>query len=147
MQWMLLPPPGAASGWQFNLDWQEDGASVWETSVQLSSMVFLHLGNSTSGSREEGSLLCTPATGRSGVWFEHQPKDMVDEAIQRPFGVEGPWKPGDLLYAFQQNEIDPCVFQFKSEETQRVVGLLLTHVDDLMLLVDPELEQAVKEEI
>ena len=50
-------------------------------------------------------------------------------------------------YAFQQNDIDPCVFQLKSEETQRVVGLLLTHVDDLMLLVDPELEQAVKEEI
>lgn len=50
-------------------------------------------------------------------------------------------------YAVQQNEIDPCVFQLKSEETQRVVGLLLTHVDDLILLVDPELEQAVKEEI
>ena len=59
-QLMLLPPPGTASCWRFNLDWQEDGASVWETSVQLSSMVFLHLGNSTSGRREEGSLLCTP---------------------------------------------------------------------------------------
>ena len=42
-----------------------------------------------------------PATGRGGqgsVWFEHQPKVMVDEAIQIPFGVEGPWKPGELCF-------------------------------------------------
>ena len=81
-QWMLLPPPGTASCWRFNLDWQEDGASVWKTSVQLSSMWCSCTSATTSGRREEG--------------FEHQPKVMVDEAIQRPFGVEGPWKPGEL---------------------------------------------------
>ena len=50
-------------------------------------------------------------------------------------------------YIFQQNEIDPCVFQLKSESTQKVVGLLLTHVDDLMLLIEIDLDPLVKKEI
>eukprot|EP00438_Fugacium_kawagutii_P025852 Skav231407 [mRNA] locus=scaffold4039:44689:52020:- [translate_table: standard] len=37
-------------------------------------------------------------------------------------------------YKIVQNVVDPCVFQFVATDSNEVFGLLLTHVDDLMLL-------------
>ena len=47
----------------------------------------------------------------------------------------------------KQNPIDPCVFHFYEQTSQAVVGLLLTHVDDLMLIVEPGLEATIQKEI
>ena len=38
-----------------------------------------------------------------------------------------------------QNVVDPCVFQFVDKDSQEIRGLLLTHVDDIMLLTEPKL--------
>lgn len=46
----------------------------------------------------------------------------------------------DTIYV-TQNTIDPCVFVLQGVKSQRVHGLLLTHVDDLMLLAEPKLSQ------
>lgn len=43
-----------------------------------------------------------------------------------------------------QNVIDPCVFVLQGVKSQRVHGLLLTHVDDLMLAAEPELNKAMQ---
>ena len=37
-------------------------------------------------------------------------------------------------YHVVQNVIDPCAFQFVKEADKSVCGLLLTHVEDLMLM-------------
>ena len=47
----------------------------------------------------------------------------------------------------RQNEIDPCVFQFCSRSDNSVRGLLLTHVDDLMLLAEKEFSNYVQAQI
>ena len=45
-----------------------------------------------------------------------------------------------LHLTMQQNEIDPCVFMVCSQSTETTVhGLLLTHVDDDMLMAEREL--------
>ena len=46
----------------------------------------------------------------------------------------------------EQNEIDPCVFLLKGRKG-RVVGAILTHVDDLMIMTEPGLHQALQESI
>ena len=45
-----------------------------------------------------------------------------------------------LHLTMKQNEIDPCVFMVCSQSTETTVhGLLLTHVDDIMLMAEREL--------
>ena len=46
-----------------------------------------------------------------------------------------------------QNEIDPCVFMLRTQGQEKVRGLLLTHVDDLMLMAEPELCKAMQREL
>ena len=46
----------------------------------------------------------------------------------------------------EQNEIDPCVFLLKGHGG-RVVGAILTHVDDLMIMTEPALHQELQAEI
>ena len=38
-----------------------------------------------------------------------------------------------------QNPIDPCVFMLQGKDSKKVRGLMLTHVDDIMLLAEPAL--------
>lgn len=45
----------------------------------------------------------------------------------------------NLEYQILQNEIDPCVFQITQVGSGKIDGLLLTHVDDLMLMAPEEL--------
>ena len=71
------------------------------------------------------------------LWWMKLSKDLLDMKMEDQ----------GRSYSFSQNEIDPCVFLLKSEPTKEVVGLLLTHVDDLMLLVQKDLELVVKNEI
>ncbi len=71
------------------------------------------------------------------LWWMKLSKDLLEMRFEN----------GGLDYLFTQNEIDPCVFQLKVASTREVVGLLLTHVDDLMLLVSEDLDKSVKEEI
>ena len=47
----------------------------------------------------------------------------------------------------EQNTVDPCVFMLVGTETGRVRGLLLTHVDDLLLLTDPTLREPVQNKL
>jgi len=46
-----------------------------------------------------------------------------------------------------QNVIDPCVFQIINDKEQSVAGLLLTHVDDLMLMAEPNLARHVQRKL
>lgn len=48
------------------------------------------------------------------------------------------------LYVLQ-NDIDPCIFQFIGKDSGQVRGLLLTHVDDIMLMTEPELLPIIQE--
>ena len=50
----------------------------------------------------------------------------------------------DKLHVIQ-NPVDPCVFQFLDQGDQRVRGLLLTHVDDIMLLTEEKLSGPIQE--
>ena len=50
---------------------------------------------------------------------------------------------GDAVYV-EHNPIDPCVFRLVSSNRQCTVGLLLTHVDDLMLLTEKPLVPLVQ---
>lgn len=43
-----------------------------------------------------------------------------------------------------QNVIDPCVFQIIHDKEQRVAGLLLIYVDDLILMAEPNLVRHVQ---
>ena len=47
----------------------------------------------------------------------------------------------------RQNPIDPCVFMFIGVQTGNTYGVLLTHVDDIMLLVEEGLEKKVHQEL
>ena len=52
----------------------------------------------------------------------------------------------DVIITVEQNPIDPCVFMLvdqKAEPCSRVRGLLLTHVDDLLLLTEPALQEHI----
>lgn len=46
-----------------------------------------------------------------------------------------------------QNPIDPCVFMFRGRSSRATRGLLLTHVDDLMLLAETGLRQVVEKKL
>jgi hypothetical protein len=50
-------------------------------------------------------------------------------------------------YHVVQNVIDPCVFQFVKEADKSVCGLLLTHVDDLMLMAPNGLAKHIQSEL
>ena len=54
---------------------------------------------------------------------------------------------GNLNLFLEQNPIDPCVFMVKAQEDNQVHGLLLTHVDDLLLLGQTELRKALEKEL
>ena len=43
-----------------------------------------------------------------------------------------------------QNPIDPCVFMPVGRESNRVRGLLLTHVDDLLLMTEDQLREPLQ---
>ena len=45
----------------------------------------------------------------------------------------------------KQNDMDPCVFMLLGQESNKVHGLILTHVDDLLLLTDPEMRGLLQE--
>ena len=46
----------------------------------------------------------------------------------------------------KQNEIGPCLFMIQNKEG-KVKGAILTHVDDLMVMAEPEIHQALKDAI
>ncbi len=73
----------------------------------------------------------------SKLWWMKCSKTLLDLNARR--------QPGNFV--FTPNKIDPCVFQLKEEATQKVMGFLLTHIDDLMFLVEPNLDKSFKEEI
>eukprot|EP00913_Durusdinium_trenchii_P003903 g3612.t1 len=47
----------------------------------------------------------------------------------------------------EHNPIDPCVFMLIDGEKQETLGLLLTHVDDLMLLAEKDLSVLMRKEL
>ena len=54
------------------------------------------------------------------------------------------------MHPDHQNPIDPCVFMLVDageKDEKRVRGLLLTHVDDLMLLTEPKIQPIVHREL
>lgn len=46
----------------------------------------------------------------------------------------------------KQNHIDPCVFMIADDQV-KTRGLLLTHVDDLILLTEPGLDKKMQQEL
>ena len=50
-------------------------------------------------------------------------------------------------YYVSQNTIDPCVFVLMEKESQEVVGLILTHVDDLLLLTQQKLREPLQQKL
>ncbi|CAE7870148.1 RH20, partial [Symbiodinium microadriaticum] len=46
-----------------------------------------------------------------------------------------------------QNEMDPCIFMLTGENDQEVKGVIFTHVDDLLLLCNPELMVPLQQEL
>ena len=50
----------------------------------------------------------------------------------------------DREYVFEQNEVDPCAFRLVDGQSREVVGLMFTHVDDVMLMTRPELTEVVR---
>lgn len=57
---------------------------------------------------------------------------------------------GNVTYFLKQNDIDPCVFQVMGRRDgidEGVCGLILTHVDDLMVMADKEIHEKLKQEI
>ena len=48
----------------------------------------------------------------------------------------------EMVY-IKQNPIDPCIFMLVDVRDERVRGLLLTHVDDLMLLTEREIQPVI----
>lgn len=62
-------------------------------------------------------------------------KEILDIKMEGPFG---------RLHVIQ-NPVDPCVFQFIDQDDQQVRGLLLTHVDDIMLLTEEKLTRPIQE--
>lgn len=53
---------------------------------------------------------------------------------------------GDKIIV-QHNPIDPCVFMLMPKQHDRTMGLLLTHVDDLMLLAEASLAKKLQQEL
>eukprot|EP00438_Fugacium_kawagutii_P013250 Skav234490 [mRNA] locus=scaffold3731:121116:128177:+ [translate_table: standard] len=54
----------------------------------------------------------------------------------------------DEELVFKQNPVDPCVFMLQPKDQDNTVrGLLLTHVDDLLLLTEPALEEGLHVEL
>ena len=51
--------------------------------------------------------------------------------------------PDEEIYVVQ-NPIDPCVFMPVGRESNRVRGLLLTHVDDLLLMTEDQLREPLQ---
>ena len=47
----------------------------------------------------------------------------------------------------ERNPIDPCVFMLRDATSKKTRGLLLTHVDDLMLLTEPVLTIKIQQEL
>ena len=47
----------------------------------------------------------------------------------------------------EQNPVDPCVFMFRDFEHDQTLGLLLTHVDDLMLMADGDLSLHIQQKL
>eukprot|EP00435_Cladocopium_sp_Y103_P020889 s510_g5.t1 len=50
------------------------------------------------------------------------------------------------IYVLEQNEIDPCVFRVRDDKN-KVCGMILTHVDDLLVMAEPGLHDEVKKQI
>eukprot|EP00435_Cladocopium_sp_Y103_P068690 s358_g32.t1 len=50
-------------------------------------------------------------------------------------------------FKVEQNEIDPCCFRIVSCGDGRIAGMFFTHVDDIMVMAEGGVFQAVKEEI
>ncbi|CAE7612538.1 RE1 [Symbiodinium sp. CCMP2592] len=44
-----------------------------------------------------------------------------------------------------QHPVDPCVFLVRGAQSGKTFGIILTHVDDLMLLSEPELRKPIQE--
>ena len=53
----------------------------------------------------------------------------------------------DLEVVVEQNPIDPCVFRFWTANDNKTRGLLLTHVDDLMLMAEPGLDTLIQQQL
>ena len=52
---------------------------------------------------------------------------------------------GHQHYKLQQNIVDPCVFHIVGSDDNKVHGLLLTHVDDLLLLAETSLRRRLQD--
>ena len=59
-------------------------------------------------------------------------------------GLEIFWE-GEKFH-LQQNVVDPCLFMLQGQDST-VRGAILTHVDDLMVMAEPGLQQALKDAI
>jgi hypothetical protein len=71
------------------------------------------------------------------LWWTKLSNDLKDLEIKINDG---------RILTIQQNPVDPCVFMLINKEGKgksHVRGLLLTHVDDLMLLTEPEVQPLV----
>ena len=68
------------------------------------------------------------------LWWTKLSTDLKSMKIRLPSGK--------VLF-IHQNPIDPCIFMLVDEEDETVRGLLLTHVDDLMLLTEAEVQPIV----
>ena len=71
------------------------------------------------------------------LWWMKLSKDILDMTLTIH----------DDTLVITQNVIDPCVFQIISQKDKQVKGLLLTHVDDLMLVIEEKYEAAMQTKI
>ena len=63
------------------------------------------------------------------------PKDILELQVEHQ---------GQVL-KIKQNHIDPCIFMIVEEQQEsKVRDLLLTHVDDILLLTEPELTEPIQ---
>ena len=69
------------------------------------------------------------------LWWIKLSKEILDIKI----------KTTDAELYVIQNPVDPCVFQFIDQRDKQVRGLLLTHVDDIMLLTEMDLKPLIQE--
>ena len=112
-------------------------------------MAYQHPGSFTSGSPETGSHHYNPSSwwrcSRASLDFLLSPKLWWTKLSNDLKDLEIEINDGRVL-TIQQNPVDPCVFMLIDKEGEgkaHVRGLLLTHVDDLMLLTEPEVQPLV----
>eukprot|EP00435_Cladocopium_sp_Y103_P019044 s2967_g4.t1 len=70
------------------------------------------------------------------LWWLKLSSDLLDIKINY----------GNRIYVLEQNEIDPCVFRVRDDKN-KVCGMILTHVDDLLVMAEPGLHDEVKKQI